>query len=237
LASGTTSSTIATALAVPLATQASSLNVAQQNVAIAGNVLSSAQQALTSVGNTLTQALATASEALSAPVATQAILARQFNALMQQTSGLVDNAQVGGQNLVAAGSTPMTVNTTGEGGQITVANAPSDAASLGVGAAASEGWGSAAAINASIDQVQSALNQITSTQASFAAAQNVLQVASQVNQSSLLAAAQSQAAVSGSDVAATAAASSTAQVQSVLAVAASAQQDKLAKSVVKLLKD
>ncbi len=237
LASGTPSSSIATALAVPFATEAGNLSVAQQEVAIAGNVLSSAQQTLTSVADTLTQALATLSQALSAPAATQAVLARQFNASMQQTSGFVANAQVNGQNLVAAGSSPMTVNTTGEGGQITVANAPSDAASLGVSAAAAGGWGSAAAINASIDQVQSALNQISSTQASFASAQNVLQVASQVNQSSLLAATQSQAIVSGSDTAATAAASSTAQVQSELAVAASTQQDKLAKSVVKLVKD
>ncbi|MDR3438642.1 hypothetical protein [Telmatospirillum sp.] len=237
MASGTSQSSIANALAVPLDTEVNTIGVAQQNVAIAGNVLSTSRQALTSVSNNLTKMLSTATAALSAPAASQAVLAQQFNALAQQTSGFVANASVNGLNLVSTSSSPMTVNTTTEGGKITVNNEPSDAASLGVSTAGSSGWSGAAAINASITQVQSALNQVSATQARLAAAQNALQFASQVNQSSAIAAAQSQAAVSGADIAATATAAKTSQAQSTLAVTASTEENKLAKSVLALFKN
>ena len=127
LATGTTQSSIANALAVPLETDIGNLGVVQQNVVIAGNVLSTAQQALTSVSNNLMAMLSTASEALSAPPAAQSALAQQFNALLQQTGNFVTNASVNGLNLVSTSSSPITVNTTTEGGQITVQNTPSDA--------------------------------------------------------------------------------------------------------------
>ncbi len=236
MASGTSQSSIANALAVPLETDINNLGVVQQNVAISGNVLSTAQQALTSVGNTLMKMLSTAAQALSAPPAVEAALARQFDALLQQTAGFVANASVNGLNLVSTGSSPMTVNTTTEGGQITVDSQASDAASLGVTAAGSAGWSDQAAIKASIGQVQSALAQISSTQARFAAAQNALSFAGQVNQSSLLGTMQSQAALSGADIAATAAAAKTGKAQSELAVAASTARNKLDKSVLALFK-
>jgi len=237
LATGTSQSSIANALAVPLESDVTKLSVVQQNVAIADTVLSTSQQALTNVGNTLTNMLSTAAEALSATPEAQATLAQQFNAALQQTSGFVANASVNGLNLVSTSSSPMTVNTTTEGGQITVANKPSDAASLGVAAVGSSGWSDAAAIKASISQVQSAIAQISSTQASFAAAQNALSFATQVNQSSLLATTQSQAAVSGADIAATAAAAKTSQTQSDLAVAASSEENKLTKSILEMFKN
>lgn len=235
MASGNNQSSMANALAVPFQTESNDLAVVQQNVAIAGNVLSTSQQALTSVSNNLTQMLKTATEALSAPPETQAVLAQQFNGLLQQTTGFVNNASVNGMNLVSTSSSAMTVNTTDQGGQITVNNSPSDAASLGVASTGASGWSGSAAINASINQVQSALAQVSATQASLAAAQNTLNFASQVNESSQLAASQSQAAVSGADIGAVASEAKASQTQSEMAIAASAQGNKLQQYVLKML--
>jgi flagellin len=237
MAYATTQSSIANALAVPLETDINNLPVVQQNVAIAGNVLSTSQGALSSVSSNLMKMLSTASQALSAPPEVQDVLAQQFNALAQQTTGYVANASVNGINLVSTGASAMTVNTTTEGGQITVNNQPSDAASLGVTATGSSGWSNTSAIQTSISQVQSALDQITSTEASFAASQSALQFASQVNQASQLSATQSEAALSGVDIAATAASVSSSQTQSDFAVAASAAENKLNESVLKLFKN
>lgn len=237
LASGTTQSSIANALAVPLETDINNLSIVQQNVAIASSALSTSQGALTSVSNNLTEMLSTASEALSASPEAKTVLAQQFNSLLQQTSSFVSNASVNGINLVSTSSNAMTVNTTTEGGQITVNSQASDAASLGVSATGSSGWSSSSAINASISQVQSAFNQVSSTQARLAGAQSALQFASQVNQSSMLANTQAAAALSGVDIAATASAAKTSQVQSEMAVAASTEENKLNQSVLELFKN
>jgi len=237
MASGTTQSSIANALAVPLETDITRLPIVQQNVAIAGNVLSTSQGALSSVSSNLMKMLSTASQALSAAPEVKDVLAQQFNALAQQTTGFVANASVNGINLVSSGVSSMTVNTTTEGGQITVNNQPSDAAALGVTATGSSGWSNTSAIQTSIGQVQTALDQLTSTQASFAAAQSALQFASQVNQSSQLSATQSEAALSGVDIAATAASATSSRTQSEFAVAASAAENKLNESVLQMFKN
>jgi flagellin-like hook-associated protein FlgL len=200
LASATVPSSIANALAVPFETETLTLPVVQKNIALAGTVLSTSEQALSSVSANLMQALAIASEALSAPPAAQSALALQYNALLNETKGFVDNATVNGLNLVGSDSKPMTVNTTTEGGHVTVANAPSDAHSLGVAPVPAAGWSSQAQIQQSIDQILSALNQITSAESKFAAVQSVLEAASQVNQSSALAASASAATLVSAEV-------------------------------------
>ena|SRR5579859_3219867 len=200
LASGETQSSIAKALATPFETESLTIPVVQQNIALAGNVLSTSGQALSSVAANLTQALATASRALSAPVSERGVLAQNFNELIDQTKSFTDNATVNSLNLVGRTAKPMSVNTTTEGGQLTVAAAPSSANALGVADVSASGWNSTAEIQSSINQIQTALNQITSTQSKFAAAQTALQAASQVNESSALAASSSAAALVGADV-------------------------------------
>src|SRR5262249_2589351 len=146
--------------------------IVQRNIALAGNVLSTSGQALSSVAANLTQALATASRALSAPASERGVLAQNFNLLLDQTKGFTDNATLNSLNLVGSNAKAMSVNTTTEGGQLTVAAAPSSAAALGVSDVGTNGWTSTAEIQSSINQIQSALNQISSTQSKFAAAQS-----------------------------------------------------------------
>src|SRR5579859_4080258 len=75
IATGESQSSIAKALATPFQTEELTIPVVQQNIALAGNVLSTSGQALSSVASSLTQALATASRALSAPVSERGVLA------------------------------------------------------------------------------------------------------------------------------------------------------------------
>lgn len=236
MASGTLQSSMATALATPLQTEVGTISVVQQNVSIAGSVLSSSQQALSSVSGNLMQMLSTATAALSATGSTRETLSQQFNQLLAQTQTYVGHADVNGINLVSSGSERMTVNTTTHGGQLTVNGQASDASSLGVSSTGASGWTDSSSILSSMSQVQSALNQLTNTQARFAAAQSALGYASQVNQSSLLAAQASEAAVSGADIGAVAAGAKSSQAQSELAISASAQENKLDKSVLELFK-
>jgi flagellin-like hook-associated protein FlgL len=200
LASGNSQSSIANALATPFETESQTIPVVQQNITLAGNVLSTSGQALSSVAANLTQALATASQALSAPASERGVLAQNFNELIDQTQSFVNNATVNGLNLVGSNAQAMKVNTTTEGGQLTVAAAPSSASALGVTDVSAQGWSSTAAIQASINQIQTALNQVSSTQSKLAAAQTALSAASMVNQSSALAASSSAATLVGADV-------------------------------------
>jgi len=235
LASGQSQSSIANALATPFETEGQTIPVVQQNVALAGNVLSTSGQALSSVAANLTQALATASQALSAPASERGVLAQNFNELIDQTKSFTDNATVNGLNLVGSGAQSMSVNTTTEGGKLTVAAAPSSAQALGVADVGASGWNSTAEIQTSINQIQTALNQITSTQSKFAAAQTALQAASQVNQSSALAASASAATLVGADVGAAVLSEKTSQAQSELASYASEEQNKQARNSLGLL--
>jgi hypothetical protein len=200
LASGETQSSIAKALATPFETEGLTIPVVQKTIALAGNVLSTSQQALSSVAANLTQALATASRALSAPASERGVLAQNFNELIDQTKSFTDNATVNSLNLVGSNAKAMSVDTTTEGGQLTVAAAPSSAKALGVSDVGTNGWSSTAQIQASINQIQTALNQVSSTQSKLAAAQTALSAASQVNQSSALAASSSAATLVGADV-------------------------------------
>ena len=200
LASGNNLSSIVNALATPFETEGLTIPVVQQNISLANNVLSTSNQALSSVAANLTQALVTATEALSAPPAAQGVLAQQFNALIDQTQGFVNNATVNSLNLVGSNAKPMTINTTTEGGQLTVAAAPSSANALGVADVGASGWSNSSQIQASINQVQSALNQITSTQSKFAAAQTALNAAQQVNETTALAASSTAATLVGADI-------------------------------------
>lgn len=200
LASGEKQSSIAQALATPFETEELTIPVVQQNVALAGNVLSTAGQALTSVAANLTQALAIASRALSAPDSVRGVLAQNFNMLIDQTQGFVNNATVNGLNLVGSGAKGMTVNTTTQGGQLAVAAAPSSANALGVADIGANGWSSTAEIQSSINQLQTALNQVSSTESKFAAAQSALSAAAQVNATTALAASSSAATLVGADV-------------------------------------
>lgn len=235
LATGETNDSIAQALATPFETESQTLPVVQQNIALAGNVLSTSSQALSSVTANLTQALATASQALSAPPQAQKVLAQQFNALVGQTKGFVDSATVNGLNLVSSNSKPMTVNTTTEGGQITVANAPSSAQDLGVTKLGSGGWSSASAIQGSINQIQNALNQISSTQSKIGAAQSSLTFAQQLNQTFQQAASSSAATLVGVDIGSVAAGMKQAQAQQILGVDALNEYYESKKAVIGLL--
>ena len=237
LASGSTQSSIAKALATPFETESQTLPVVQQNIALAGNVLSTSGQALTSVAANLTQALATASQALSAPDSVKGTLAQQFNSLIDQTQGFVNNSTINGLNLVGSGAKSMTVNTTTEGGQLTLAAAPSSASALGVANVSASSWSSASEIQSSINQIQTALNQITSTQSKFAAAQTALTAAAQVNQSSALAASSSAAALTGTNVAAAAVNGKTAQAQTQFAAYAEEEENNENERTVRSLLD
>jgi hypothetical protein len=117
LASGETQSSIAKALATPFETEGLTIPVVQKTIALAGNVLSTSQQALSSVAANLTQALATASRALSAPASERGVLAQNFNELIDQTKSFTDNATVNSLNLVGSNAKAMSVDTTTEGGQ------------------------------------------------------------------------------------------------------------------------
>ena len=200
LASGLSQSSIANALAVPFETESLTIPVVQKNIQLAGNVLSTSTQALSSVAANLEQAEAVASQALSAPAPARKVLVQQFNALLAQTKSFVNNATVNGLNLVGANSKAMSVNTTTEGGKLTVAGEQADANALGVQNASETSWGSDTQINAAINQIRNALNQVTSLQSKFAAAQSALTAASQVNESSALAASSTAAALVGADI-------------------------------------
>lgn len=234
LATGESQSSIAKALATPFQTEEQTIPVVQKNIALAGNVLSTSEQALSSVAANLTKALATASQALSAPAAARTVLAQQFNAEIDQTKGFVNNASVNGLNLVGSNSKPMTVNTTTEGGKLTVANAPSSAQALGVSDVASSGWKTSADIEKSINQIQTALNQVTSTQSKLAAAQTALNAAAQVNQATALAASSSAAALVGADVAAAVLGEKKSIAQTEIAAYAIGEENKLHHHVIGL---
>lgn len=236
IATGETQSSIAKALATPFQTEEQTLPVVQQNIALAGNVLSTSGQALSSVAANLTKALATAAEAFNAAPAARAVLAEQFNAAIDQTKGFVDNATINGLNLVGGNAKAMSVNTTTEGGQLSVAAAPSSAAALGVSDVGAAGWKTEADIQNSINQIQNALNQVTSTQAKFAAAQSALNVASQVNQSTALASSASAAALVGSDIGAAATGEKQASAQAELAAFVSEERNKSESHILELLK-
>ena len=235
LASGETQSSIAKALATPFETESLTIPVVQKNIALAGNVLSTSEQALSSVAANLTQALATASRALSAPVSERGVLAQNFNELVDQTKSFTDNATVNSLNLVGSNAKAMSVNTTTEGGQLTVAASPSSAKALGVADVSSSGWNTTAEIQNSINQIQTALNQITSTQSKFAAAQTALQAASQVNESSALAASSSAAALVGADVGRAVLNEKTSLAQTELATYASEEADRNTRNILGLL--
>lgn len=231
LATGETQSSIAKALATPFETEGQTLPVVQQNIALAGNVLSTSGQALSSVAANLTQALVTATEALSAPPAARTVLAQQFNAEIDQTKGFVDNATVNGLNLVGSNAKAMSVNTTTEGGQLTVQAAPSSAQALGVSDVSSSGWKTTADIQNSINQIQNALNQVTSTQSKFAAAQSALNAASQVNQATALAASSSAAALVGADIGAAVLGEKQSAAQAQIAAYALGEKDKMGRVI------
>jgi|SRR5579859_3824585 len=236
IATGQTQSSIAQALATPFESEEQTIPVVQQNIALAGNVLSTSGQALSSVAANLTQALVTATEALSAPPAARTVLAQQFNAEIDQTAGFVNNATVNGLNLVGSNAKAMSVNTTTQGGQLTVQAAPSSASALGVTDVGSSGWQTSADIQNSINQIQNALNQVTSTQSKFAAAQTALNAASQVNQATALAASSSAAALVGADVGAAVLNQSEAATESKFAAYASGEQNKAESYILELLK-
>lgn len=236
IATGKSQSSIAQALATPFETEEQTIPVVQRNIALAGNVLSTSGQALSSVAANLTQALVTATEALSAPPAARTVLAQQFNDQIDQTKGFADNATVNGLNLVGSNAKPMTVNTTTEGGQLTVQAAPSSASALGVSDVGSAGWKTTADIQNSINQIQNALNQVTSTQSKFAAAQTALNAATQVNQSTALAASSSAAAIVGADIGAAVLSQKSAVTQTEFAAYSSEQQNKSESHILELLK-
>ena len=200
IATGESQSSIAKALATPFESESLTIPVVQKNIELANSVLSTSNQALSSVAANLTQAEAVVAEASSAPESAKGALAQQFNGLLDQTKGFVDNATVNGLNLIGSNSRPMTINTTTEGGVLTVQNQQADAKALGVEEANLTSWGMGAQVNAAINQIRNALNQVTSLQSKFAAAQAALAAASQVNESSALAASSSAAVLASADV-------------------------------------
>jgi len=200
LASGETLSSISKALATPVETETLTVPVVQKNIELANSALSTSNGALSSVAASLMQAEAVASQALSAPDSVKSALVQQFNALLDQTKSFVNDATVNGINLVGANSHPLSVNTTTEGGKLTVSNQQADARALGVEEASLTSWGTDAQISAAINQIRNALNQVTSIQSKFAAALAALSAAAQVNESAALAASSAAAALVGADV-------------------------------------
>jgi flagellin-like hook-associated protein FlgL len=236
IATGETLSSIAKALATPFETEEQTLPVVQRNIALAGNVLSTSGQALSSVASSLSQALVTATEALNATPAARTVLAEQFNDQIDQTKSFVNNATVNGLNLVGSNAKAMSVNTTTEGGQIVVAAAPSSASALGVSDTTSSSWKTTADIQNSINQIQNALNQVTSTQAKFAAAQSALNAAALVNQSTALAASNSAAALVGADIGAAVLGAKQSLAQTEIAAYASDEENKHKSHILGLFK-
>ncbi|MBV8658760.1 MAG: hypothetical protein JO142_13130, partial [Burkholderiales bacterium] len=200
LASGEKPSSISKALATPFETESLTIPVVQKNIALATSVLSASDQALKSVSANLMQAETVASQALSAPESVKSALAQQFNALLEQTKSFVDDATVNGHNLIGSNSHPMSINTTTEGGVLTVQSQQADAKALAVKEADLTSFGTDAQISAAINQIRNALNQITSLQSKFAAAQAALAAASQVNETAALAASSSAAVLASADI-------------------------------------
>jgi len=200
LASGETLSTLSKVLSTPFETETLTIPVVQKNIELANNVLSTSNQALSSVAASLMQAEAVASEALSAPNSVKSALILQFNGLLSQTRSFSDNATVNGLNLIGTHSKPMSVNTTTEGGKLTISNQQADAQALGVEEASLTSWGTDAQITAAINQIRNALNQVTSIQSKFAAAQAALSAAAGVNEAAALSASSAAAALVGADV-------------------------------------
>lgn len=200
LASGRKADSIAQALATPFETDELTIPVVQRNIEIASHVLSTSEQALSSVAHNLSAALTTAADAESAPPAAKKVLIDQFNALLDQTRSFVDNAGLNGINLVGRHSASLVVRTTTEGGKLTVAAEQADANSLGVQNVKPSGWASQGDIVNSINQIRNALNRVTSLQSKFAAAQSALTAAGRVNEAAVLAASSSAAALVGANV-------------------------------------
>ncbi len=200
LASGYKHEAIAEALATRFETDELTIPVVQKNLQLATSVLNASNQTLSSVTGNLEQALTTAADALSAPPAARKALMLRFNDLLDQTKTYVNNPGINGINLTGQHSAPLTVNTTTEGGKLTVANEQADANSLGVRNITPSGWNSAADVEISINQIRNALNRITSIQSRYAAALSAITAAEGVNQAAVLAASSTAAALVGADV-------------------------------------
>jgi len=182
LASGEKQSATAKLMAVPFDTEEKTSAIVLNDIGLAGSVISSARQALASVSDTLVKALSVATEALSAPPEERKALANQFNSLLGQTEGFIEHADVNGLNLVSSRSRPMTVNTTSLGGELTVANAPSSAAALGIAVIDKASWLEVQSIQMSVNELQNAIISLSTTQSRLAQAQYTLGIAAELNQ-------------------------------------------------------
>ena len=200
LASGRKHDSVEEALATRFESDELTIPVVQKNLELASSALNASQQTLSSVASTLEQALTTAADAISAPYSARKALAEHFDDLLDQTKTYVNNPGINGINLTGAHSKPLTVNTTVEGGKLTIANEAADANSLGVQNVLPSGWNSPADVQATINQIRNALNRITSIQSRYAAALAAISAAGGVNQAAVLAASSTAAALVGADV-------------------------------------
>jgi len=228
ISSGVRQDSLAQALAQEFETQKSALDVAQQNVAFGNSLLSTSSGALSSIQGKLTQ-LATL--AASSYNGTNVAAVDEYNQALKSIDSSATGAAFNGNNLLSANSQPVTLRTTAQGGSITLQSTPATSDALGLTAVTSTSQ-----INASLQQVLSAINRVSSAQASVAAAQNTLQFAAQVNTTQQIAASQSASVIAGADIAKEVVQASTRGTLEQAAISASITRNSLTKSILKLFK-
>lgn len=149
---------------------------------LADKLLSASSDALRNMTATVTKALDVAKQAMLTTPDQREALTEQFNGLIKQAKDFADNASVKGLSLMGSDAKPMVVNTTQQGGQMTVAKA----APLGIDLLGKASWLDRQSIQSSVNQLQNALITLSNTQTQFAQAQYTLGIAAALNRGSPL---------------------------------------------------
>jgi flagellin-like hook-associated protein FlgL len=173
------------AAAVDYQSSADTLTAAQPGLSLASGSLSLASGALSNVNKVLQAMQQVAQNALSTPSPeVRSDLQTQYNAMASQINNLVNNASINGINLVSANPSTLAVSPAGAAGSTqTINGVASNAASLGITTA---NWSSAAGIEASLGQVESAAGTVQSTMAGFGAPMAAVDTAQSMNASTIL---------------------------------------------------
>lgn len=153
-----------------------------KDAGLADKLLSASSEALKNITATVTKALGVAKEAMLTTPDQREALTEQFNALIKQTKEFADGATVKGLSLMGSGGKPMVVNTTAQGGQLTVPKA----APLGIDLLGKASWLDRQSIQVSVNELQNALITLSNTQTQFAQAQYTLSIAAELNRRSEL---------------------------------------------------
>lgn len=166
------------ARATALRDQASGLLDASARIGTALDTLAATQTGLDAVEKLGQQLKGIALAAQSADPATRAELAQQFDTTRQQLGLLAGDASVLGVNLLSNPADTLSVDFGGApGADLTAAGTPTDAASLGVGDAASyNGFASAADVQNALGNLDTAIGSVRNTAAGFATDAAILNV-------------------------------------------------------------